>query len=116
MSMLVYEGKVEIIKPVRKMHEEGWNSDLEIDGGAADEDEVDRIKAERSKAGKKRARNGFMGSDPIEQDGGDDVKRESGSESDEDEEDDNRTVKKRKTKDKEERTSSKERRKREKEK
>jgi DNA-directed RNA polymerase III subunit RPC6 len=73
MSMLVYEGKVEIIKPIRKMHEEGWNSDLEENGGAADEDEAAKMRAERQKVGKKRPRpeDSASGSDDDSDDGSD---------------------------------------------
>lgn len=63
MSMLVYEGKVEIIKPIRKQHEEGWNSDLEHDGGAADADEAEQIHRERAKGSRKRSREDASGSD-----------------------------------------------------
>lgn len=105
MSMLVYEGKVEIIKPIKKMHEEGWNSDLEQDGGAADEDEVARIKAERAKVGKKRPR-------PVDKDSD----AESDVDSDSDSESGGERDRKRRKKDKEkEREKSKDKKRKEKE-
>jgi DNA-directed RNA polymerase III subunit RPC6 len=66
MNVLVYNGEVEILKPPSgTRHEEGWNSDLEGDGGGmADKewkDEVARRKSrekerEKAKGSKKRAR------------------------------------------------------------
>lgn len=66
MNVLVYNGEVEILKPPSgTRHEEGWNSDIEGDGGGmADKewkDEVARRKSrererERAKGSKKRAR------------------------------------------------------------
>lgn len=100
----MYEGRVEILKPIKKMHEEGWNSDLEQDGGAADEDEVARIKAERAKTGKKRPRP-------------EDSERESGDEGSDDESDSSggERDRKRRKKDKE-REKGKDRKRKEKEK
>jgi hypothetical protein len=100
MSMLAYEGRVEIIKPIRLHDDAGWNSDLENDGGAADEDELKKIKAERAKAGKKRTRS------------------ERGSDSEVESSDDERARKKSKKdkKSKEKRKAEKKKRKKEKEK
>lgn len=111
MNVLSFDGRVEIVRPVRKHHEEGWNSDIEENGGGMDSDEEKAERKERDKArkessgntnGKKRSR-ALLEED--EGDRSDDGSDEDNSDSDSD--DEGRVKKKRKKEKEDSRSRSK---------